>query len=185
MEYGESIEASIVNQPGVPNVPAPLVPDSKNWEICDRNYDKYVGWRGGLPGFENLFKRDSVMSISKRISIMLQGVDPDGKEIVVMPNNICAILSSVYESYRPETGDIHSRYIISSSPQQYLNDIVDRAINIIVSQVRDNIMTENKNRGLSIWTTVLGESNPHGLRSHPRIKIREKHPAMMQFNMRY
>ena len=166
---------------------ATMVSTGNNGRVyADRNYDRFVGWRGGLPGFENLYSKATIALISKKITSLLAGVDPDGKSIVVTPDNITAALSSVYENYQPIVGDIHSRFIIGAKTRQhYLNDIADRAINIIVRQVRDMILTENKNRGLSVWTSVLSDDNPHGIRAHPIIKLREKRPDPMQFHMRY
>ena len=44
---------------------------------------------------------------------------------------------------------------------------------------------EENNKKLSIWTTVYGDFNAHGLRQHPPIKIRKKRPDPFQFHMRY
>jgi hypothetical protein len=41
------------------------------------------------------------------------------------------------------------------------------------------------NSKLSAWTTILGDFNEHGLRRHAPIKLREKRPMPMAFNMNY
>ena len=41
------------------------------------------------------------------------------------------------------------------------------------------------NNTLDIWNTVYGDFNKAGLRAHPKIKLREKHPQYMAFNMNY
>ena len=41
------------------------------------------------------------------------------------------------------------------------------------------------NKKLTIWNTVYGDFNKEGLRGHSQIKIREKHPQYMAFNMNY
>ena len=42
-----------------------------------------------------------------------------------------------------------------------------------------------ENHKLSVWNTIYGEFNEKGLRAHPPIKIRKKHPQYMAFNMNY
>ena len=62
----------------------------------------------------------------------------------------------------------------------------DQTIEIIVSDVKNNMEIEEHNKKLTIWTTVLGEGvNDHGLRSHSQIKIRESRPDPFQFHMKY
>ena len=41
------------------------------------------------------------------------------------------------------------------------------------------------NNSLSIWNSLYGDFNEAGLRAHPKIKLRERRPATMQFNMNY
>ena len=41
------------------------------------------------------------------------------------------------------------------------------------------------NEKLTIWTTLLGDFNEHGLRQYPPIKLRNKRPDPMLFHMRY
>jgi hypothetical protein len=45
-------------------------------------------------------------------------------------------------------------------------------------------MDEN-NRKLTIWTSVLGDFNNHGLRQYTDLKIREKNINKVRFNMNY
>ena len=48
----------------------------------------------------------------------------------------------------------------------FLPDIVDESI----------LIMEENNKKLTIWTTVFGDFNSHGLRSHAPIKLRERKP---------
>jgi hypothetical protein len=87
---------------------------------------------------------------------------------------------------RPNVGDIHTRYIIP--PIQTRNDIRDinnQTIGIIVSAIRDEMETTENNKRLTIWNTLYGDFNEAGLRQHPIIKIRKRHPHYMAFNMNY
>ena len=95
-------------------------------------------------------------------------------------------MSSVYENFRPETSDIYSRYNIQQSgSSDYLTRMNDEVINIITSDVKNNLGMDQCNSKLTIWTTVLGDFNEAGLRSHPPIKLKERRPSTMLFNMNY
>ena len=61
----------------------------------------------------------------------------------------------------------------------------DQVINIITSDVKNNLGMDQCNSKLTIWTTVLGDFNDAGLRSHPPIKLKERRPTTMLFHMRY
>jgi hypothetical protein len=95
-------------------------------------------------------------------------------------------MNGIEATYRPETGDIYSRYNIpNGSPLNQLQEMIDQTIELITSDVRNNLEMDENNRKLTAWTTVYGEFNDHGLRSHAPIKVRNKRPAPMQFNMNY
>lgn len=155
--------------------------------ICDSNYVKYVGYEQSNTCVKKYFSKSNVNTISRKITELLQGVDPENRPIVVPDTTICSVMSDVYDSYRPPTGDIHSRYIVPSgtSSESYVQNMIDQTIEIITSDVKNNLEMEEHNRKLTIWTTVYGDFNDHGLRQHPPIKLRNKRPAPMQFNMNY
>jgi hypothetical protein len=114
------------------------------------------------------------------------GVDKQNRPIIVPDKTICSVMSSVYENFRPETGDIFTRYNIPKArSQNYVQQMIDEVINIITTDVKVNLGMDECNRNLSIWTTVLGDFNEHGLRSHSKIKLRENRPMPMMFNMMY
>jgi hypothetical protein len=95
-------------------------------------------------------------------------------------------MSAVYENFTPETGDIYSRYNIPKAQEtDYIQRIIDEVINIITTDVKVNLGMEEYNKNLSIWTTVLGDFNLHNLRSHSKIKLRERRPQPMAFQMNY
>ena len=158
--------------------------DDNKRNVCDYNFTRYVGWTKHA-GFSQIFSSESIRKISFRITELLTGVDSQGRPIIVPDNTICSMLTTVYENYKPRTGDIQSRFIIERTEDSYLSDIVDRTIQIIVQHVKDSLGIEANNNNLTIWTTVLGDFNTAGLRSHPLIKIRNKHPTRMQFHMNY
>ena len=63
--------------------------------------------------------------------------------------------------------------------------IVDIVIQSITSQIKNQYEMTMCNNSLDIWNQVYGDFNKAGLRAHPKIKLREKHPQYMAFNMNY
>jgi hypothetical protein len=154
-------------------------------ELIDQNFQRYVGWNGDSLCNEEFFSAKTIKYISSKISEYLKGVDPQNRKIVVSDNNIINVMNSINENYRPQTGDIFGRYNIPNRPIDHNQEMINQTINLIVNDVKNNLETEENNKKLTIWTTVYGDFNEQGLRSHPPIKIRNKKPASMQFNMNY
>lgn len=158
----------------------------KYGEIMDDSYVRFVGYKNNNIDLNYYYSKENVGIISKEITNLLKGVDPDNRPIIVPDRTILNILDSVYMSYRPKTGDIYGRYNVPSGDNiGYIEEMIDQTIEIITSDVKNNLETEENNRKLTIWTTVLGDFNEQGLRSHPTIKIRERRPTPMLFNMNY
>ena len=72
-----------------------------------------------------------------------------------------------------------------NSSESYVQNMIDQVIEVITSDVSNNLEMEENNRKLSIWTTVYGDFNQSGLRQHAPIKIRKKRPQPLMFNMNY
>ena len=155
----------------------------------DSNYYAYVGWgetSGNKEDYESLWQTARLLQIQRKITELLAGVDPQGRPIIVPLKTIGSVLSEVYNSNDPKVGDIYSRYIIDVEPNRNdVRDIIDRTIQIIVSQVRTDLEVSENNQKLSIWSTLYGDFNKEGLRAHPPIKIRKNGPPRFQFHMRY
>lgn len=147
----------------------------------------YVGWSGTQSiNYEYLFSNEMLSFLQSKITELLQGVDDANRPIIVPIENIRSVLYQCYDSFVPNAGDIYSRYIIDKDqPRNDIRDIVDRAVNIIVTQIRNEIETIRNNRRLSIWSTLYGDFNKQGLRQHSVIKVRKRGPERFQFNMRY
>ena len=162
-------------------------------EIYNDQFIKHVGFSDhqcgdscGLGCIQKLFSKQSIDRISSKITELLQGVDKNNRPIVIPHKTIASVLSAVYENFRPETGDIYGRYNIpKAGGGNYTSRMIDETINIITTDVKVNLGMEKCNENLSIWTTVLGDFNKHGLRQHPPIKLRERRPQPMAFQMNY
>jgi len=162
--------------------PTPVCSD----DICDSNYNRYIGYRQNNRCIQKFFSKSHIQNISRKITQLLQGVDPKGRPIIVPFCNICSVMSDVFYNYKPPTGDIYSRYTIPSMNQQNLvQSMTDQVIEIITSQIRSEMGIIECNSKLTKWTTVLGDFNEHGLTQTPPIKLREKRPNPMEFHMRY
>ena len=155
---------------------------------CDDNFTRYVGYSYGDDQsaycIKKYYSHETRQIISHKVTELLEGVHPQGKKIVVTDSDICKTMSTIQNNYRPSVGDIYSRYIIPSKPENYVRDMIDQVIEAIVSQAKTQYITEECNRKLTVWTTVLGDFNAEGLRSHSQLKIREDSIPML-FNMNY
>jgi hypothetical protein len=162
-------------------------------EICNNQFMKHVGYVDhicdndcGLSCTQQFFSKSNIKKISRKITELLMGVLKNNRPIIVADNSICGVMSSVYDSFRPETGDIHTRYIVPKAREpSYIQTMTDEVINIITTDVKNEMEMVEINSKLSVWTTVLGDFNEHGLRSHSKIKLRENRPMPMSFNMNY
>ena len=155
-------------------------------EVCNDQFIKHVGYSYNTGGLREFFAKSNIDKISHKITELLMGVLKNNRPIIVPDKTICSVMSAVYESFRPETGDIYTRYNIPKDRgQSYLQTMIDEVINIITTDVKNNLGMDEANSKLSIWTTVLGDFNEHGLRSHSKIRLREKRPMPMQFHMNY
>lgn len=163
---------------------------SLNETSYNGSYMANVGWEQTSSGncqVESLYSDAVLQSISEAITKSLEGVDPQNKKIIVSKENIASVLSNVYRfGTRQNIGDIHSRYIVpQAEPRCDMRSIINQTINIIVSNIRDQTEMEQNNKKLTVWTTLLGDFNKEGLRAHPPIKIKRRHPQYMAFNMNY
>lgn len=155
--------------------------------------DKYIGFTqhlaytfGTNDMASQLFSDETIQKMSMVITKELTGVLTNGKKIKVPDETIRYALSSIFENYRPNTQDIYTR--LNIVPDQKIDDynyIILQTLDLIINDVKENIETNQKNSKLTIWTTILGDNNPHGLRSHDQIKLRKKRPTPMLFNMNY
>jgi hypothetical protein len=155
---------------------------------CNDAFTQYVGYTGGLSDIivNEYFTPRTVAYISAKVSGLLKGILPDGRNIVIADKVICSVMSNIYENSMPSrVGDIYSRYNIPSGETEgYISNLVSQCIQAISSDTRNYLEMEEQNKKLSIWDTVLGDFNQHGLRAHAPIKIREKntnHRGMVGF----
>lgn len=160
-----------------------------NMANIDTGYMKYPGWNttANTPEFQFLYSPERLLVVQQKISQLLQGLRDDGRPIIVPLETIGSVIYQCYESQKHQVGDIYTVYQIPQTApyRDDVRDIIDRAINIIVSQIRNEEETAQNNRKLTVWNTLYGEFNKQGLRAHAPIKVRRRGPMRFQFHMQY
>jgi len=166
--------------------------DNKN---LNRQYDEnvdsnqYVGWEQQVnwnPFLSKLFSKYTVNVIQKKTSEYLEGLDDQGRTIIPSDKVVETALFGVFQNHRPATGDIYGKYTVNNdNSRDDYTYIVDQTISLLVRGIRNDIEMTQNNSKLTIWTTVLGDFNEHGLRQYAPIKLRNKRPDPMLFHMRY
>jgi len=155
----------------------------------NQEFTRHVGFEGSSfnrDNYQYLWSKEHLLVIQQKIAQLLQGVDKDNRPILVTLDVIGNVLSQTYSSNKPRVGDIYSRFILPEKPERNdIAEIVNRTIEIIVSQIKNEYQMIQQNNRLSIWNTVRGDFNAAGLRSHSQIKLRKKRPNAFQFHMNY
>lgn len=120
---------------------------------------------------KELYSNRTLGLIREKVAKILKGVHPEGKSIYVTNEVIKGVLSQLYKN------DPANMYII-----------IDKAIHLISSDIRSEFTTVSQNNNLSVWVQQYGsndQENKWGLASHPKLKMKERRPTPMIFNMRY
>jgi len=158
---------------------------------CDLNCNEFTNNNLNIIGYkedsftQSLFSPKNLECISKKITELLKGVDDTGKDIVVSNSVISNALSSIYNSYYAQYGDMYSRYIVPYEFDGDFTTIINRTISLIVSSVKTEILVEQQNKKLTKWVNVYGDFNNHGLRAHAPIKLNQRRNNKLLFNMNY
>jgi hypothetical protein len=140
---------------------------------------KYVGWNPNNECLRKYFSKSTVRTISNKVTELTRGVDPKNRPIIVPDKNICSVMSQIYLAFRPPTASIYTRYTIPrDEPENYVQRMIDQCIELIVTDIKNNLGIDEINSHLNIWSaTVLGDFNNLGLRSHSQIKVRDRRPS--------
>ena len=157
-------------QPGQP-IPKRLIDTA---ECFDDNFRRFIGWEKNGPaqgGYDIFFGEENIDWLMKTIHKQL-GLR--GYNMVVTSRVLSGVMSSVWRSNVPVVGDIYTIFNIPNSTAR--NDIYQlngRVIATIVNTIIDEMENTKVNESLTKWTTVYGDFNEHGLRSHDIVKVKE------------
>jgi hypothetical protein len=148
---------------------------------------QYVGW-GTITEWASLprqvFTKRTIKIIQQKVYEYLYRSMQ--KKIVPSEKVVVIALFGVYENHKPNTGDIYGKFLVVDETQRDdYGYIVDKTISLLIDGIRTDIEMADANSKLSIWNTVLGDFNEHGLRQFPPIKLRNKGPDRMLFHMKY
>lgn len=194
-KYGTIIDPSLAEMGMTQNTSLQDAVTLSNGYNIDRQYDgqidsnQYVGWGQQVSWnsfLTRLFSKETVKTIQAKTSEYLVGVDAEGRKIIPSERIVESALFGVFENYRPVTGDIYGKYTVNNeNSRDDYSYIVDQTISLLVRGIRNDLEMQQNNAKLTIWTTVLGDFNEHGLRQHAPIKVRNKRPDNFLFHMRY
>ena len=142
--------------------------------VCDKNCTESC--------IKKYFSKENIDKISHKITELLQGVDIKNRRIIVPNDTIVSVMRSVYKNFVPE-----NIQIIRDKEPNNIQIITDKVINIITKDVKYNLGIEQNNSKLTIWNSILGDFNSHGLNNHPPLKLKENtyHDNKMEFMMMY
>lgn len=151
--------------------------------------NQFVGWftvSDWNPLVQRLFTKTTVSVIQGKTSEYLSGIQQNGKRIIPSERVVVAALYGIFKNFHPTTGDIYGKYTVTDQiGRDDYSYIVDQTISLLVQGIRDEMGMVENNQKLTIWTTLYGDFNAHGLRQFPPIKINNKRPDPMLFHMRY
>ena len=143
-------------------------------EAYDTRNLQYIGWEvsaKGQGGYEVLFSQQNVDFLFKTIHSLLQ---ERGYNMVITPQVLSGVMSQVARTNDPVIGDIFTRYAIPPArDRDDLGQLNTRIVNTIVNTIVDEMENTKHNESLSAWSTVLGDFNREGLRSHDILKTKE------------
>ena len=194
-KYGTIIDPELSNLGMDQNTTLANSLDLVNGLNTDRKYNEsidsnqYVGWETQTSWntfLMKLFSKQTVKTIQQKTSEYLMGVDDQGRRIVPSERIVESALLGVFNNYRPNTGDIYGKYtVVNENSRDDYSYIVDQVISLLVRNIRNDLEMQYNNSKLTVWTTLLGDFNEHGLRQYAPIKVRNKRPDPMLFHMRY
>lgn len=169
-----------------------MIPKNKTYtvpdgDIADQNYYRYVGWKMSESTFDRqFFSKITVNYISRKVSELLRCLREDGRPVKVSDNVIANVMSSAYNTYRPQLGNGYFMYTQpQDEPRDDMKTLTDIVIQIIYDYVKNEYEMAENNKKLTIWTTLYGDFNEHGLRQHPILRVNDKPINRLRFNMNY
>lgn len=150
----------------------------------NQQYLSHVGYSDTNEAIAGYFSPETPKLISSKVTELLRGFYPPG--VIVPCDRVVEVMNDIYRAYRPPTGDIFTRYNIPSNENPNMVDaMINQVIQVIVSDVKNNLLTEQANSKLDNWVILYGNFNKWGLRQHAPISTRQKKPKTMLFNMNY
>lgn len=142
-----------------------------------------------LLGYDALFSSKTLMYIKSELKKLLANVTT--RPIVVADHVIQNVLENLFLHNTPQAiGDIYSKYHmvgedLDCKRASDVSKMVQETIEVIYNYIKNEYEMIECNNNMTAWNALYGAQNPHGLLAHPPIKVLQKRPMPMQFEMRY
>jgi hypothetical protein len=150
----------------------------------NQQFLSHVGYQNTNAAIEAYFSIDTARFISAKVTELLKDFYPPG--VIVPCERVVEVMNDIYRAYRPSTGDIFTRYNIPSNENpNMVDEMINQVVQVITSDIKNNLLTEQRNSKLDNWVVLMGDFNKWGLRRHSPITVREKKPTSCLFNMNY
>lgn len=147
------------------------------------NYGRYVGVEQ-TSIYDKYYNNNTIRSIQEYLAEKLRPYEKQKRRVVIDKEIIISVMQNIISARIPDVGDIYTHYIIPNEKNDFM-DIVNRTIQILYSDIKNEMEMEQNNAKLSVWSTLYGDFNKQGLRAHAPVKIRNNKPQSMLFNMNY
>lgn len=159
--------------------------DKSIGDMYDDNYNTFVAYEQPN-GLNYLFSDENIDKVRTILADLLKCLRKDGRPIVFTRGVVAQALSQMDQNAARQIGDMYTIYNI---PQATRRDDIARfnemAIQFLYNQVKTEYEMDQANKKLTIWTTLLGDFNEHGLRQYSTIKLNNKPINKLRFNMNY
>jgi hypothetical protein len=129
---------------------------------------------------KEFFSQNVVDFISEKITLLLDGVDEQKRDIVVPDKRIFEVMNTVYSSYNYPSG-----FDTKISKYDYIQNMIGQVITRTVYDIKNTLGYEQCTNKYTIWSTLYGDFNKEQVRAHAPIKIQKNRPNSFQFNMKY
>lgn len=150
----------------------------------NQQYLSHVGYQNTNAAVAGYFSLETAKFISSKVTELLRPTYPQG--VLVPCERIVEVMNDIYRAYRPSTGDIFTRYNIPSEENpNMVDELINQVVQVIVNDIKNNLLTEQRNSKLDNWVVMYGDFNKWGLRQHAPITTRDRRPKTMMFNMNY
>lgn len=148
------------------------------------NFNRYVLYDATVTPFQHeLFSDSNMQKIGDKVSELMACL---GRPVILTKKTIGSALSNVFFNYRPQLGDMYTIFNIPAEKDRNdLQTINEQAIELIYNQLKTEYEIEENNKKLTVWTSLLGDFNEHGLRQYTTLRINNKNINKMRFNMNY
>lgn len=158
----------------------------KKIDLDQPNFGRYTGIETvDIPYVKDYFNDNVICNIQNFLADRLRPYEKQNRKVIVDKKIIISVMQDIITKKLPNVGSIYTHDIMPTSTQDDYLDIINRTIQVIYGNLKNEMEIEQNNAKLSVWSTLYGDFNKEGLRQTPPIKIKRNRPTPMLFNMNY